>query len=162
MVSLHVIPNRSFLNFALEKKLSIALKTLLVLEATAKVALIVSATLIDKGTPLRPRSLIYQRIHCYLQPLWVVSLRTTHCADKLVTCLPSYIPRIGMTFKVTVSKHERLTVPQVYFTRIWRPGSNTRSVQGARVMEDEWILWFAACPCPYQGSGPLLFHVCLS
>ena len=59
MVRLYLISNKSLSKSVLEKKLAIALKALLVLEATAKVALIVKGVLIEKGTPSRPRRPIY-------------------------------------------------------------------------------------------------------
>ena len=135
MVSLHLISNRTPPNFVLEKKLAIVLKTLLALEATAKVVLVVKAVLIQKGTPPRHRCPIYDIIYCYLQLLWAVSLQITHSAETPVTNLPPYISRTGMIFMVTVPKHECLTVLQVYSTRIWCPASNSGSVQGSRVME---------------------------
>ena len=74
MVSLHAISNRSILNSDLEKKLAIALKILLVLEALAKVAFVVSGTLAQKRRSSRPRSLNYKHIYRYFQSLWAVSL----------------------------------------------------------------------------------------
>ena len=82
-----------------------------------------------------PRRFIYEHIYCYLQPLWVVLLQITHCAEATIPYLPPYISRIGMFFLVTVSKHECLIVPQVYSTRIWCPASNSGSIQGSRVVE---------------------------
>ena len=58
----------------LEKKLAIALKSLLVLEAVAKVAFIVNGLLAEKGTLLSLRRLIYRHIYRYLQLLLVASL----------------------------------------------------------------------------------------
>ena len=49
MVSFNLISNEHPLSSVLEKKLSIALKTLLILEATAKVVFIVKGIPISKG-----------------------------------------------------------------------------------------------------------------
>ena len=124
-------------NSGLEKKLAIALKILLVLEALAKVAFVVSGTLVQRSTPPRPRSLnyMYKYIYHYFQSLWAVSLQTTCYAGLMVESHPSYISRIGMIFLVTIPEHEHLTIPQVYSTRIRRCTSSARSVQGPRVLE---------------------------
>ena len=52
MVSLRSSFCKSLLNFLLEKKLAIALKTILILEAIAKAVIIVKGTLIEGGTLL--------------------------------------------------------------------------------------------------------------
>ena len=54
-----------------EKKLSVALVTLLILEAIAKVAFIVKSNLIEKGTLLLLRVLTCGYVYCYLQLLLV-------------------------------------------------------------------------------------------
>ena len=65
---------RSFLISRLEKKLAIALKSLLILEAVAKAVFIVNGLLAEKGTLLSLRRLIYKHIYRYLQLLLVASL----------------------------------------------------------------------------------------
>ena len=52
MVISHLFSVRILLNCVPEKKLAILLKTLLVLEAVAKITFIVKADLIEKSTPL--------------------------------------------------------------------------------------------------------------
>ena len=135
IASLHLISRRLLLNSVLEKKLAVTLKTLLILEAIAKVVFIVEANLIEKGKSPRPHSLNFKHIHCYFQWQWVVWLQTTHCAWPSVAHLPPYTTRIGMILQVTFRKDERLTVPQVYANRVWRLASNPSSVQGSRVLE---------------------------
>ena len=130
-----LISNKCPLISVPEKKLSIALKVLLVLEAIAKVTFMVSGALAEKSTPLRLHRLIYEFIYCYLQSFWDDSLQITHSVQTPMAHLPPYISPIGMAFLLTVSKHECLTFLQVYPTRIWRPASNTGSVQGSRVVE---------------------------
>ena len=134
-VSLYLINNRALLNYVLDKKLAIALKTLLVLEATAKVAFIVEGTLVQKGMMPRSRSLNYKHIYRCFQPLLVVLLQTTQYASPLMASLPTYLSLTGMLVLVTAPKYEHLTFPQVYSTRIWSFTSNAGFVQGSRILE---------------------------
>ena len=80
MVSSHLISHRSFLNSVLEKKLAIALKTLLILEASAKLVFIVYGTLIEKGRAPRLPSLDYTHIYFCFQSLWLVLPQTIQYA----------------------------------------------------------------------------------
>ena len=95
----HSIFAECLLIFHPEKKLAIALKTILVLEVTAKVVLVVEIILADKGMPLQPHALIYRHVHHYLQWLLVASLLITHCAGKTLPLLPSCTSLIGMAIR---------------------------------------------------------------
>ena len=95
MVSLYSIFCGCLLISRPEKKLAIALKSFLVLEAIAKVVIIAKVTLTEKGTPLQPRALVYKHVYRYSQWFLVASLRVTHCAEMALALLPSYTSLIG-------------------------------------------------------------------
>ena len=135
MASLHLISSGGILSSVLERNLAITLKTLLILETLAKVTFIVMSKLLQKGTTPQPRKLNYKHSHRYFQLFWVVLLQTIRYVRPLVLSLHLYTSRTGTISLVPVSKCECLTVPQVYSTRIWRPASHTRFVQGSRIVE---------------------------
>ena len=128
MVSLHLISNRNLFISVLEKKLAIILKALLVLEVMAKAMFVVRGNLIAGGTaPWRHRT-NGDLIYCCFQSVWFVSLQTIRYVGPLVSSLHPYISRIGMVFLVADFKYERLTVAQVYSTRIRSPASDIGSI----------------------------------
>ena len=89
MVSLHLISNKRLLSSVLEKKLAIALKTLLVLEATAKVVLIVKAVLIQKGTSTRLHLRLYLLL--FSVSLGLLAANYTLCGEDSVIPPSIYI-----------------------------------------------------------------------
>ena len=89
-------PLRRLLISRLEKKLTIVLKTILVLEAIAKVVFIVKDLLIQKRMLLRPSTFFYSHVYRYLQLLLVASLQITHCARTALSPLPLSISLIGL------------------------------------------------------------------
>ena len=82
----------------LEKKLAIMLKTLLGLEAIAKVIFLVKAVSAEKGRLFQSRTLIYRHVYCCMQLLLLASLQTIHCARMTMSLLRSSISLIGNTF----------------------------------------------------------------
>ena len=80
MVSLHASFAGALLMSRLEKKLAMALKSMLALEAVAMVVLLVKFNLIEKRTLLEPHSLTYRHVYCYLQLVFAALLQTTRSA----------------------------------------------------------------------------------
>ena len=66
MVSLHASFAGVLLISRLERKLAMALKSILVLETIAEVVLVVKQNLIEKGTPPELLMLSYKYFYCYL------------------------------------------------------------------------------------------------
>ena len=162
MVILHSILCGCFLNSCAEKKLAIALKAILVLEAIAKSIVIVKANLAAKRMPLHPCTLIYRHAYRYLQLLLPASLQTTLCARKSLLLLPLSISLIGMNTWRLILNDESLTVTQDYSTRIWCFIASVDYIQSQRIVEAQRVRRFPSCPCHYQRPGTLLCCVSLS